>query len=77
MYLRFTAPGAVTRARVAPGLFGPASDLWYRRKADTPSMLALWRELDWFNAELPVPSRFTVFSIRASQLSLDRRSRRS
>lgn len=60
MYLRFTAPGAVTRAHVAPGLFGPAFDLWHGRKSETPTLLALRRELDWFNAELPRPSRFTV-----------------
>jgi hypothetical protein len=60
MYLRFTAPGAVTRARVAPGLFGPAHDLWWGRTEDTPVLLALRRELDWFNDQLPVPRRFGV-----------------
>lgn len=63
MYLRFTAPywrNGVTRARVAPGLFGPAYDLWRDRTEDTPSLLALRRELDWFNKWLPVPKRFGV-----------------
>ena len=61
MYLRFTVPGTVTRARVAPGPFRLASDLWWNR-ADTPDpvLLALRRELDWFNEWLPVPRRFGV-----------------
>mgnify|MGYP004190799489 CR=1 FL=1 len=65
MYLRFTVPtahgGTVTRARLAPGpfrivwrLLGDAED-----KAD-PVLIALRRELDWFNDELPVPKRFGV-----------------
>jgi len=60
MYLRFTAPGVVTRARVAPGLFGAAYDLWWDRSEDTPSLLALRRELDWFNEQLPRPRRLGV-----------------
>ena len=64
MYLRFTAPGAVTRARVAPGLFGPACDLWWERSGESPTLLALRRELDWFNEALPVPRRFAVVAKR-------------
>lgn len=61
MYLRFTTPGVVTRARVAPGLFGPAFALWYgAENHDDPVLIALRRELDWFNHHLPVPSRFGV-----------------
>ena len=60
MYLRFTVPGTVTRARVAPGPFRVASDLWWERSEDTPVLLALRRELDWFNEWLPVPRRFGV-----------------
>jgi hypothetical protein len=60
MYLRFTGPGSVTRARVAAGLFGPAYDLWWNRTQDTPVLLALRRELDWFNYWLPKPRRFFV-----------------
>lgn len=60
MYLRFTVPGTVTRARVAPGLFGPAFDLCWYRIEDTPVLLAIRRELDWFNEWLPVPRRFGV-----------------
>ena len=60
MYLRFTVPGTVTRARVAPGLFGPASNLWWDRAEDTPALLAIRRELDWFNDWLPKPRRFAV-----------------
>lgn len=63
MYLRFAAPsarGGVTRACVMPGFFGAAYDLWWDRKDDTPTLLALRRELDWFNEWLPVPKRFAV-----------------
>ena len=61
MYLRFTVPGTVTRARVAPGPFRLASALCCSR-GDTPDpvLLALRRELDWFNEWLPVPRRFGV-----------------
>ena len=59
MYLRFTAPGAVTRARVAPGLFGPAYWLWHWAE-ETPAVLAIRRELDWFEDRLPVPRGFGV-----------------
>lgn len=60
MYLRFTVPGRVTRQRVAPGLFGVAHNLWWAREHDTPALLALRQELDWFNDNLPVPRRFGV-----------------
>lgn len=60
MYLRFTVPGTVTRARVAPGPFRLATALWWDRTEDTPALLALRRELDWFNDRLPVPRRFGV-----------------
>jgi hypothetical protein len=61
MYLRFTVPGTVTRARVAPGPFRLASALCYRRGGDPdPVLLALRRELDWFNEWLPIPRRFSV-----------------
>ena len=64
MYLRFTVPGTVTRARVAPGLFGPAVDLWWDRTEDTPALLAIRRELDWFNEWLPIPRKFGVVAKR-------------
>lgn len=61
MYVRFTTPGVVTRARVAPGPFGVASDLWWDGdNQNDPVLIALRRELDWFNQWLPVPSRFGV-----------------
>ena len=61
MYLRFTVPGTVTRARVAPGPFRVASDLWWESDdAADPVVIALRRELDWFNDNLPVPRRFGV-----------------
>ncbi len=65
MYVRFIAPVkpggyTVTRSHVAPGLFGPACDLWWTREEMTPALLGIRRELDWFNANLPVPKRFGV-----------------
>ncbi|KRA80467.1 hypothetical protein [Altererythrobacter sp. Root672] len=61
MYLRFTVPGTVTRARVAPGLFGVAGDvLWRHEEHPDPVLLALRDEVDWFNHWLPIPSRFGV-----------------
>jgi hypothetical protein len=61
MYLRFTVPGEVTRARVAPGPFYIANALWWRGNQDNdPVLLALRRELDWFNDQLPVPDRLGV-----------------
>ena len=65
MYLRFIAPVApggytVTRSHVAPGLFGPAYDLWWDRRELTPALIGIRRELDWFNANLPAPRRLGV-----------------
>lgn len=65
MYLRFTVPvehgGTVTRARVAPGPFRIASNLyWDGDHESDPRLMALRRELDWFNDRLPVPRRFSV-----------------
>ena len=61
MYLRFTTPGVVTRAHVAPGPFRTASELWWGRRGEPdPVLLALRHELDWFNDRLPVPKRFGV-----------------
>ena len=60
MYLRFTVPGTVTRARVAPGPFKLASRLTWQGERDDPVVAALRRELDWFNEWLPIPRRFAV-----------------
>ena len=61
MYLRFTVPGTVTRARVAPGPFRLANSLfWERAGTPDPVLFALRRELDWFDKWLPVPRRFGV-----------------
>lgn len=68
MYLRFTAPaapgsgpgqGSVTRARVDPGFFRSGYDVWSGDRSN-PVMIAIRRELDWFNDNLPVPSRLSV-----------------
>ena len=60
MYLRFTVPGTVTRARVAPGPFKLASRLTWQGERDDPVVAALRRELDWFNEWLPIPRSFAV-----------------
>ncbi|MDJ0978206.1 MAG: hypothetical protein QNI87_06700 [Erythrobacter sp.] len=65
MYLRFTVPkqhaGTVTRANLAPGPFRTASELYWDGDPETnPVLAAIRQELDWFNAELPVPKRFGV-----------------
>lgn len=64
MYLRFTAPAprgrwTVTRANVAPGLFRSGYDIWSGDR-DNPIAIAIMHELDWFNDNLPVPTRFAV-----------------
>ena len=65
MYLRFTVPsahgGTVTRARLAPGPFRAASHLYWDGEHEIdPVLIALRREIDWFNEHLPVPRRFGV-----------------
>ena len=65
MYLRYTVPtehgGTVTRARLAPGPFGIVGRLARGAEySDDPVRIALERELDWFNDQLPVPKRFDV-----------------
>ena len=61
MFLRFTVPGTVTRARVAPGPFRTAYDVCYwSDRHDDPVIAAIRRELDWFGEWLPVPRRFGV-----------------
>lgn len=62
MYLRFTTPGVVTRARVAPGPFRAAYELWRSGDMRDPVVHAIGHEIDWFNQWLPVPSRFDVES---------------
>jgi hypothetical protein len=67
MYIRFTTPGAVTRASVRPGLFRAAYDL---RDALWPSPLAyaIAIELNWFAAYLPVPRGRRAFAVRARRV---------
>ncbi len=65
MYVRFTVPiahgGTVTRSKLAPGPFHAASQLWWRGDHEgDPILIAIRRELDWFNSNLPVPKRFGV-----------------
>ncbi len=54
MYVRFIAPGCVLRRGVDGGLFGPALDFKYSDCED-PLVIAIAREIDWFNRELPAP----------------------
>ncbi|QPQ54234.1 hypothetical protein IC614_07630 [Allosphingosinicella flava] len=57
MYIRFITPWWQVRRGVHYGLFGPAYDC--ARDMDVPEVLraALWEEIGWFNANLPVPRR--------------------
>ena len=66
MYLRFVSPVVpggytVTRSHLAPGLFGPAYQLWRQhRDAPSPALIGIRREIDWFEDNLPVPRRLGV-----------------
>jgi hypothetical protein len=57
MYIRFITLWWEVRRGVHYGLFGPAYEC--ARDADVPLVLreALWTEIDWFEANLPVPER--------------------
>lgn len=67
MYLRFTTPGAVTRAGVPPGFFRVAHEV-SRHFWPDPVAQALWIELCWFNDHLPVPSGRHPFAVRAQRV---------
>jgi hypothetical protein len=56
MYVRFHSPWAEVRRGVHYGLFGPAYDC--ARDPGVPEVLraALWHEIEWFEANLPVPA---------------------
>ncbi len=55
MYVRFITPWWRVSRGVDCGLFGPAYHL--ARDEEVPAVLreALWAEIDWFEAHLPVP----------------------
>jgi len=56
MYVRFITPWWQVRRGIHYGLFGPAYEC--ARHPEIPAMLrdAIWAEIDWFNANLPVPA---------------------
>ena len=57
-YVRFITPAwRVRRVDADCGPFGPAYDAVYERDVPEPLRLAIWREIDWFNMNLPVPPR--------------------
>src|SRR5687768_3972417 len=62
MYVRFITPWRRLPRDVDCGLFGPAYAC--ARNRETPAVLrdALWTEIEWFEKNLPVPSRFRVKS---------------
>ena len=63
MFLRFTVPGTVTRARVAPGPFRLAYEVCRWGDSDgNPVIEAIRHELEWFCAWLPAPRRFGVMA---------------
>lgn len=66
MYIRFTTPGEVTRAGIAPGLFRAAYPL-ARQHGHEPLGQALWWEIDWFERNLPVPRGRQPFAVRSKK----------
>ena len=62
MYVRFITPWRHLPCDVDCGLFGPAYA--HARDPETPDVLreALWTEIEWFEKNLPVPTRFRVKS---------------
>lgn len=62
MYVRFITPWWQVRRGVDCGLFGPAYAC--ARDSEVPFVLreALWTEIEWFEQNLPVPTRFRVKS---------------
>src|SRR3546814_19603602 len=62
MYVRFITPWWRLPRGTDCGLFGPAYAC--ARDAEVPAVLraALWTEIEWFEQNLPVPSRFWVTS---------------
>ena len=56
MYVRFISPWRIRRG-VDQGLFGPAYDASRAPAVAEPLRVALRHELDWFEANLPVPAR--------------------
>src|SRR3546814_12824755 len=62
MYVRFITPWWRLPRGTDCGLFGPAYAC--ARDAEVPAVLraALWTEIEWFEQNLPVPSRLWVKS---------------
>lgn len=62
MYVRFITPWWRLPRGVDCGLFGPAYAC--ARDSEVPAVLreALWAEIEWFERNLPVPSRLRVKS---------------
>lgn len=57
MYVRFHSPWAEVRRGVHYGLFGPAYECARDWSVAEVLRAALWHEIDWFEANLPVPAR--------------------
>ena len=64
MYVRFITPWRRLRRGIDCGLFGPAYA--FARDLEVPLVLreALWDQIEWFEDNLPAPSRFCVKSRR-------------
>lgn len=56
-YVRFITPWWRIRRHVDCGPFGPAYDASYDREVAEAVRVAIRHELDWFEANLPVPRR--------------------
>jgi len=57
MYVRFITPWWQVRRDVHYGLFGPAYDCAWNPEVPEVLRCALRNEIDWFEANLPVPER--------------------
>jgi sulfur carrier protein ThiS len=57
MCVRFITPWWEVRRGVHYGLFGPAYECAQDREVPWVLREALWTEIDWFEANLPVPAR--------------------
>ncbi len=64
MYIRFVTPEPANRRRGHYGLFAPAVSLSYDSRTPKAHRLAIREELDWFNANLPIPS-WRSFSVKS------------
>lgn len=66
-YVRFITPARrLRRVQADCGPFGPAYDAVYERDVPDAIRNAIWQEVEWFNANLPVPKpRRDAFCVKS------------